>query len=275
MTKAEKILEKAMAQFDARQIVPGRWNVKTGDDFIVVLIRRYESISDLQCRSILGSIKINESTTVGDVCKFISENVEHYGRAGDPPPPPALKGTGPGGFEELLMKEADRLENLGVLTMGRYPVASVVLKGSKFPMQVPSLPDFEGVNTAGRQFIIEAKVCSDSAFKIAKNMLKPKQVRHLLTRARFNVLGFLLIHFNEREGKTFYDPPFTVGIRILPESEGGLPVWEKFAADKKGTYAGSIDRAEARELGTIVEWYTPKRCRSPRPHLQKLLWDHR
>jgi hypothetical protein len=43
----------------------------------------------------------------------------------------------------------------------------------------------------------------------------------------------LLIHFNAREGKTFYDPAFTVAIPIKPASHGGLPVWEKFAADKK------------------------------------------
>ena len=218
-------------------------------------------------------LPVNENTSVGDVCKFIRNGMDRQTRKGDCPPV-ALKGTGTGGFEELLMTEAGRLDAQGILTMGRYPVASVMMQGSKFPMQVPSLPDFEGVFPNGRQFIIEAKVCSGAAFEITKAKLKPKQVRHLLSRHRFNVPGYILIHFNAREGKTFYDPPVTVGIQVRPESDGGLEVWEKFGADKKGLYAGSLDRAEACRVGKIMEWHTPKQCRSPRPNLEKFLLGH-
>lgn len=185
-----------------------------------------------------------------------------------------MTGSGVGSFEDILMKEAARLEAQGFLTMSRYPVASVILPGSKFPMQKPSLPDFEGVRPGGRQFIIEAKVCSQSAFSVTKDKIKPRQVSHMLTRGRFGVPCFLLIHFNERIGKTFRDEPFTVGIRIFTEAAGGLPIWEKFASDPKGTYSGSMDRATALSMGTVMGWHTPKQCRSPRPMLQKFLEDH-
>ena len=189
-------------------------------------------------------------------------------------PPNKLAGNGPGGFEELLMTEATRLDAQNILTMSRYPVASVMLPGSKFPIQKPSLPDFEGVFPGGRQFVIEAKVCSQASFPVTKAKLKPKQIRHMLTRSRFGVPCFLLIHFNAREGKTFRDEPFTVGIPVMRVVDGGVPLWEEYAVDPKGGYSGVITRDAARAMGTVMEWHTPKQCRSPRPNLQQFLSPH-
>lgn len=217
---------------------------------------------------IYGSVP--DTDDVGSLCKFIESYTGNYQRHGDRPPE-NLKGNTAGGFEELLMKEAERLEAQGVLTMARYPVASVMLPGSKFPIQKPSLPDFEGVMPDARQFIIEAKVCTQSAFPITKDKLKPKQVAHLLRRHRFGVPGILLIHFNERLGATFYDPPVTVGIEVKPAIDGGLDVWEKFAADKKGAYSGSLTRSEALRIGLLMSWHTPPRCQSSRPNLKKFI----
>jgi hypothetical protein len=211
-------------------------------------------------------------STPGDACKFMSLQIRRSDKSAAETPC-KLKGNGPGGFEELLMTEAARLEKKKILTMGRYPVASVMLPNSKFPMQTPSLPDFEGVWKEGKQFIIEAKVCSQSAFEITKAKLKPKQVRHILTRRKFGVPGFLLIHFNERQGKTFYEPPVTIGIPVKSENEAGLSVWEKFAADSKGAYAGSLDRNAVYDVGTVMRWHVPGQCKSPRPDIQQFLND--
>jgi hypothetical protein len=265
MTPVEKKMAAAMEQFLGTPVDSFTWRIRQHDGQVA-----HFHIEDAQ-RLTFGpslALELGESTTIGAICKFVSLSIEAQTRQGDTPPA-SLKGAGAGSFEDLLMKEAGRLEAQGVLTMGRYPVASVMMTGSKFPLQVPSLPDFEGVFSDGRQFIIEAKVCSQGAFEIVKDKLKPKQVRHLLTRARFGVSGWLMIHFNAREGKTFYDPPFTVGLRVLPESMGGLSVWDAFVDQPKGAYTGSIDRTAARAFGTVMEWHTPKQCRSPRPNLEK------
>jgi hypothetical protein len=275
---AKSNLEQALEQFPIEETSPGTWEIYEGvrplkfEVWAEKLVMVCGASGRIDDPSLYSGVDLQ--SPVGRICRFVSDAIEQTRRGGDAPPR-KLKGTGDGGFEELLMTEAGRLEAQGFLTMGRYPVASVTIKGSAHPIQVPSLPDFEGVFNDGRQFVIEAKVCSESAFKIDKAHLKPRQVKHMLTRHQFGVPGFLLIHFNEREGKTFYDPPLTVGIHIRPERDGGHPVWEKFVADKKGAYAGSLDRAEVRSLGTVMEWHTPKQCRSPRPNLVKFLLSHR
>lgn len=209
--------------------------------------------------------------TVGEILAYLSLVMSDL--EGQVVPPAALSGAGGGSLEDLLMKEADRLDNLGILTMARYPVASVMLPGSKFPMQKPSLPDFEGVMSNGRQFIIEAKVSTQASFRVDKDHLKPRQVSHMLTRSKFGVPCFLLIHFNARTGATFHDPPFTVGIPVRHASAGGLELWEKFADDKKGSYHGVITREEAAKLGRPMAWHVPPRCQAPRPDLRNFMME--
>ena len=226
-------------------------------------------------------LPVTASTSVGDICRFIAMHMETFERQGLEPPGKLKGATSAGSFEDMISREGARLEKAGILTLGRYPVASVVIQGSSRPMQIPSKPDFEGVLgftyghgfneiKIGQQIIFEAKVCSGPAFEIVKDKLKPKQVDHMLTRSKFNVPCFLLIHFNERSGATFYDPAFTVAIPVKTESMGGLPIWEQFVKDK-GVYSGAFSRKEAREIGIDVPWHQPPRCKEVRPNLLSFL----
>ena len=82
--------------------------------------------------------------------------------------------------------------------MSRYGTMSTMVDGEWRP--VPSLPDFEGVRHDGSQFIIEAKVCTQPAFRMNVDKIKHKQVKHMLDRSDFNVPCYVAIHFNERMG---------------------------------------------------------------------------
>ena len=169
-------------------------------------------------------------------------------------------------FEEALILEAGRLETQKLMTMGRYGTMVVMVDGKWLP--VPSYPDFEGVLPGGRQFIIEAKVCSQPSFRIQSDKLKHKQVRHLLERAEFGVICLLLLHFTGRVGKTFEDKPMTLAIPVTPARLGGWEVWEQYAAckDKKKEFP-CLSRELAQSIGKPVRWHTPPRCATVRPDL--------
>jgi penicillin-binding protein-related factor A (putative recombinase) len=210
---------------------------------------------------------VTATTTVGEICKFISE--ELFRSKNRLPAPGKLAGSGKD-FEELMLSEAGRLENQKLLTMNRYGVMVVNIKGEWMP--VPSLPDFEGVLSTGQQFITEAKVCTQPSFRIQKDKLKHKQVAHMLNRSRFNVKCFLTVHFNERLGSTFYDAPFTVAVPVKHSKDGGWEVWEQFAAEKdKKKEFPSLTRELAREIGIEIPWHIPPRCTTLRPDLSFLL----
>jgi penicillin-binding protein-related factor A (putative recombinase) len=73
---------------------------------------------------------------------------------------------------------------------------------------IRSLPDFEGVNAQGQQFIFDAKVCSQASFDLTPYReetkgTKSRQLRHMFERSQFNVPCFFLMHWNARAGKTF------------------------------------------------------------------------
>lgn len=212
--------------------------------------------------------------TVGDLCKYMHECIRTVELKGCLPPAD-LSGSGKGSFEEAITKEGKFLAKKGFLHLGRYPVASVMRPGDTYPIQVPSLPDYEGVFPDGRQFLIEAKVSNRSAFPIEKYHIKPKQVRHMLDRHAFNVPGWLMVHFTEREGKTFYEPQFTVAIPVKPLSAGGLPCWEPFADTKnKGAPQGSISREMAKEIGSPVYWRAVQNSGAPRPDLRRFFENY-
>jgi hypothetical protein len=215
-------------------------------------------------------MKKTTGTSVGEICRFIRLALEDVEREGARPPEKLKGATAAGSFEDLISREGDRLEKEGVLTLGRYPVASAIVSGSSRPVQMPSKPDFEGVTRSGQQFIFEAKVCSSGAFELSKTFLKPKQVQHMLTRAKFGVPCFLLLHFNDRLGKTFYESAFTVAIPVKPVDLAGYDIWEKFVG-AKGAYSGNITRKEALDLGRLVPWHIPKQCKGPRPNLLSFL----
>lgn len=184
--------------------------------------------------------------------------------------PEQLKGTE---FEALLSDAADRAEKLGILTMDRYGVTLSVQNG--ITLGISSKPDFEGVISSGHQFIFEAKVCSAASFPMAKDKIKPRQVSHMLTRSRFGVPCFLVIHFTARRMVRGYDPAMTVAI---PVSEAD-PRWQRFVdahdaarRDKCAVESqGSISREEALTIGRIVPWTVPKGCRKPLPDLTSFL----
>lgn len=179
------------------------------------------------------------------------------------------------------MKAAAKLEEQDLLTMGRYGVDSVTF-GDRV-IQVPSLPDFEGVFHNGTQFMIEAKTCAGASFPMEKSKIKPKQLEHLLKRSAFGVPCFLLIHFNARNLVTSQQPAFTVAIPVQPDN----PRWQKFvdayremdrlnrgkpeAERVKVEPQGSISRDLAQDMGILVPWYVPPRARKPLPDLKSFL----
>ena len=185
--------------------------------------------------------------------------------------PEQLKGTE---FESLLAAAADREEKSGLLTMDRYGVTLSVQAG--VTLGISSKPDFEGVLASGRQFIFEAKVCSGPSFPMAKDKIKPRQVSHMLTRSRFNVPCFLVIHFTARNLVKSSTPATTIAI---PVSDAD-PRWQRFvdahaeARRTKGTVEpqGSISRDEAHDIGQLVPWRIPQGCRKALPDLLSFIW---
>jgi len=172
--------------------------------------------------------------------------------------PAALKGKE---LEALLMEAAEREEKAGRLTMGRYGVHGVIFGGKT--SLIPSLPDFEGVLADGRQFILEAKCCNGASFELRDDKFKGRQYKHMALRARFGVRSWLLIHFAERRLTTRIDAGMTVAVPVNP----GLAFWRAY---EEGT-ARSLSRDAAQDLGVLVPWRTPDRCRKALPDLFSFL----
>ena len=154
-------------------------------------------------------------------------------------------------FEALIIFRAGKLEEEGVLSLGRYGVQAVMMNGpdGKPGWQIiKSLPDFEGtIPPNGQQIIIEAKVCSQASYPIASTDRKhPKQIDHMMRRARMGARCFLLIHFNPRELKTRNDPAETYAIPVHPDNY----FWRMFDAAEERL----ISRAMAAEYGITVPW---------------------
>lgn len=175
-------------------------------------------------------------------------------------------------FESAIMDSLARGKREGVLTGGRYGVQVSMIDGKWQP--VPSLPDFEGCLASGRQWIIEAKCCAGASFALAKNIIKPRQVSHMLDRSAFGALCFVLIHFAERRMATKNDPAITVALPV----NDSVPIWREFVdgcAKAKRTsetaYSCKIPRDQACDLGQLVIWNAPKGCRKTLPDLQALL----
>lgn len=165
-------------------------------------------------------------------------------------------------FEELLLEAARRQAKDGMLTMSRYGVQVALISGDWQP--VPSLPDFEGVVAGGRQFICEAKVVSQPSFRMRKEFLKPRQVSHMLERSRFGVPCFLVVHFNERIGKTFHDAAETIALPV----DDSWSIWPDYLA---GEPVSPISRDMARRHGTKLDWTAPGKAKKPLPDLAALL----
>lgn len=185
-------------------------------------------------------------------------------------------------FEQILLDSAAREEKAGYLTMSRYGVQGVTIQDPSDPFKkrtkivlVPSDPDFDGVVAGGRQFNVEAKVCSQSSFAMQKATIKPKQVEHMLRRSRFGARCFVVIHFNERIGQNFRHPAITVALPVSHKN----PIWQRFvdahavAKKLKATAASQpgISRDLAQDMGQLVPWRVPPGCRKAMPDLLSFL----
>lgn len=177
-------------------------------------------------------------------------------------------------FEQALIDAAARCEKQSLIVMDRYGVEVSNFGGKITP--IPSKPDFEGTRADGRHFIIEAKTCSQSNFAIEKRTIKPRQVKHMLKRSRFGSKCFILIHFNQRILKNAVQPAFTVAIPVNDDD----PRWQRYVdayADAKREKQpiepqGSICRNEAQDMGRLVMWKIPERCRTATPDLMPILY---
>ena len=170
--------------------------------------------------------------------------------------PPSLGGKE---FEGLIMDQAARFDKLGgYLTMGRYGVNVSMIGGKWIP--VPSLPDFEGVEAGGRQFIIEAKTTGAVSFPLNKKSLKPKQITHMVKRASKGSPCMLMIHFRERQGVRSHSPS---ELKVFPV-HGDIPwVAEYLKKLELGLPLGSLPRSE----GSPVQWVKFPKCRVGGPDL--------
>lgn len=159
-------------------------------------------------------------------------------------------------FEEIVLYRMREHEKRGEATMSRYGVQGNFIDGTWQPVQ--SLPDFEGL-IAGRQFITDCKVCSQASFPLDDDKFKRRQLRHMLTRARFGATCFLLIHFPPRELKTRVDPAQTWAFPVYADH----PLWVAF--DRSETKR--ITRSDCEEYAELVEWNTLPGGRTPRPDI--------
>ncbi len=154
-------------------------------------------------------------------------------------------------FEKEILFRASKLEEAGILSLGRYGTQVVMMNddaGKPAWQPIPSLPDMEGVIIGpGRQIIIEAKVCSGPHYKIAGNDDKhPKQLSHMLRRAEQGALCFLMIHFNERRMVKKHDPCVTVAIPVRREDY----FWRMYLANELKT----VSRDDAINYGIQIPW---------------------
>ena len=162
------------------------------------------------------------------------------------------------GFEEIILYRAREVdEPAHRYTLGRYGVMAAFIKGVWTPIN--SLPDFEGNLASGQGFIFDCKTCSQASYALTGGTSKSfnNQYRHLRRRAPFNVLTFLLMHWNARTMKAGkVDPWFTV---ILPVDDSSL--WQSYDRGEQH----SISRAEAKLYGIPVDWNIPdgKQTMSP------------
>lgn len=176
-------------------------------------------------------------------------------------------------LEALVLFRASKMEEEKILTLGRYGVQARMMNSLTPPFKpewqvVPSLPDLEGVVFGtGRQLIIECKVCSQASYPIAGTGDKhPKQIDHMMRRAQFGALCYLLIHFNARELVKKSDPAITIAIPVDREAF----MWRMYMANELRT----LSRNDAMNYGIEVPWNLySSRASKMTPDLTYLLPD--
>lgn len=173
--------------------------------------------------------------------------------------PSTLKGKD---LEKLCMLDASWQAARHGYSMGRYGVQVSIRNdeaGEKKLTPIASLPDFEGtLPPCGQQFITDAKVTSSASFSI-HSYFADRQLSHMLDRADYGAICFVLIHFNERELKRETIPAMTYAFPVYREHT----FWQEFDRGE----VKSISRLDCDEHGTWVKWWMPDRCRVARPNL--------
>lgn len=173
--------------------------------------------------------------------------------------PAQLKGKE---LEALCLVDAKWREARGDYTMGRYGVQVAFRKvnGKLENTVLSSLPDFEGLLPSGQQFIFDCKVCSSASFGLYSMVaFRERQLSHLMKRAEFGGITFLLLHFNQRSLKARVEPATTYAFPTW----SGHTFWEQFNAGE----LRSISRLHCDEYGVVVKWRKPSGCRKERPDL--------
>lgn len=145
--------------------------------------------------------------------------------------------------------------------MGRYGVQGTFRKdetGKPAWQPISSLPDFEGLLPPdGRQFTFDCKVCGQASFALDEDKFKRRQLKHMLTRARFGGITFLLIHFTERELKRGIEPPQTWAFPVFSDHA----IWTAFDRGE----VKRLTRADCEEYAVMVPWNTLPGGHKPRP----------
>jgi penicillin-binding protein-related factor A (putative recombinase) len=159
-------------------------------------------------------------------------------------------------FEEVCLYRLRQHEERGEATVSRYGVQGSFINGEWQPIQ--SLPDFEGVLPPnGQQFVFDCKVSGQPSFPLDDDKFKRRQFRHMVTRARFGAVCFLLIHFTARELKRSTEAAQTWAFPVRLDH----PLWAAF--DRGETKR--ITRADCEEYAVPVEWNTLPGGRANRP----------
>jgi penicillin-binding protein-related factor A (putative recombinase) len=169
-------------------------------------------------------------------------------------------------FEDICLYRMRQHEEKGEATMGRYGVQGTYMKdiqsGQMKWQPKKSLPDFEGIlPPGGRQFIFDCKLCSQASFSLDDDHFKNRQLRHMMIRARFGAICFLLIHFTERILSRGIEPAETWAFPIW----GVHPFW--LAVDR--AEVKRINRQDCVEYGKKIEWNVLPGGRTIRPDILK------
>lgn len=166
-------------------------------------------------------------------------------------------------LEELvLFRSRTHDEPHGNCTIDRCGVMANLIGGEWVPRQ--SLPDFFGALAGGREFIFDAKVCSQASYDMSGGTHKSfaHQLKYMRKRARFGVLCFILMHFNARTLATKEEPAFTI---LFPVCDNAF--WEGYDRGEQK----KITRTEAELYGIPVDWNTPGKKRKASPDIYSAL----
>lgn len=179
-------------------------------------------------------------------------------------------------LEEAVLERAAQYKRLGTAHVSRCGVQAVMIgidqsTGAPKWQVIRSLPDFEGVNSLGQQFIFDAKVCSLASFDLTPYRAetagtKSRQLKHMFERSQFGVACFFLMHWNARSGKRFKEPHQTYLFPIVWNSD----FWHGFLSAE----IRSINRRHCEELGTVVEWNAADGGRKLRPDYLAAMSEH-